>query len=158
MVRQRPLNPQEAKRLQSHQNADLTMTKIVVLLQHPAPPLQLSARSTTHWTTVKTPQNSSLGKISTQSFPFSAPMASRPNAANGTEATVVFEDIPQGTYAIKVFHDANENSEHDTNFLGIPTESYGFSNDARGTFGPAKFADAKFDVKQANQIITITME
>ena len=34
----------------------------------------------------------------------------------------------------------------DTGFLGIPTEDYGFSNDAKGTFGPASFDDSKFEM------------
>ena len=62
------------------------------------------------------------------------------------KATVVFKDIPEGTYAISVFHDANNNQEMDTNFLGIPKERYGFSNNARGFMGPPKFKNAKFVV------------
>ncbi len=54
------------------------------------------------------------------------------------------ENVPFGEYAVKVFHDANGNDNLDTNFFGIPTESYGFSNDARGMFGPPSFEDAKF--------------
>ena len=37
-------------------------------------------------------------------------------------------DIPPGTYAIKLHIDENENGELDTNFLGIPKEQYGTSN------------------------------
>ena len=37
-------------------------------------------------------------------------------------------DIPPGTYAIKLHIDENENGELDTNFLGIPKEQYGLSN------------------------------
>ena len=43
-------------------------------------------------------------------------------------ATVIFDSLPHGVYAIKVYHDENENKELDTGFLGIPTEAYGFSN------------------------------
>ena len=39
-------------------------------------------------------------------------------------------DIPPGTYAIKLHIDENENGELDTNFLGIPKEQYGISNNA----------------------------
>ena len=60
------------------------------------------------------------------------------------KAECTFEGIPYGTYAIKLYHDKNGNDELDTNFLGIPKEPYGFSNNARGTFGPAKWDDAKF--------------
>ncbi len=39
-------------------------------------------------------------------------------------------EIPPGTYAIKLHIDENENEKLDTNFLGIPKEQYGISNNA----------------------------
>jgi uncharacterized protein (DUF2141 family) len=60
------------------------------------------------------------------------------------EAHFSFKDLPFGEYAIKVFHDEDDDGELDTNFLGMPTEDYGFSNNARGSFGPAGWQDAKF--------------
>ncbi len=59
---------------------------------------------------------------------------------------VLFADVPPGTYGIAVFHDLNENQELDANMLGIPTEAYGFSNNARGTFGPPGFEAISFSV------------
>ena len=47
-------------------------------------------------------------------------------------------------YAIAVYHDENTNRKLDKNFLGMPTEKYGFSNQARGVFGPPSFAEAAF--------------
>lgn len=67
---------------------------------------------------------------------------------NGT-STVVFDAIPNGTYAISVFHDADGDGELDT-FLGIPTEKTGASNNAPANFGPPKWNDAKFEVKGSN--------
>lgn len=47
--------------------------------------------------------------------------------------------LPAGQYAIGVIHDKNSNNQLDTNFLGIPTEDYGFSNSAtRPNFNKAK--------------------
>ena len=66
--------------------------------------------------------------------------------ADKISVTVVFEDIPAGTYAIKAFHDENSNQKLDTGLFGIPTELFGFSNDARATFGPPEFKDASFKV------------
>ncbi|MEQ9092370.1 MAG: DUF2141 domain-containing protein [Balneola sp.] len=57
------------------------------------------------------------------------------------------EMLPFGEYAIAVYHDKNENGKIDTNFLGIPKEDYGFSNNARGRFGPASWQDSKFKVE-----------
>ena len=62
---------------------------------------------------------------------------------------VVFADVPPGTYAIAAFHDKNENEELDANMLGVPTEAYGFSNNARGTFGLPSFEDVSFAVDGA---------
>jgi uncharacterized protein (DUF2141 family) len=56
--------------------------------------------------------------------------------------TAHFKDLPPGQYAAVVFQDFNGNGKLDKNFLGIPKEPYGFSNDARGSAGPPKFSDA----------------
>ena len=61
-----------------------------------------------------------------------------------SEAT--FENVSDGTYAISVFHDEDNDRELDT-ILGIPTEDTGASNDAPARFGPPKWEDAKFEVK-----------
>ena len=53
------------------------------------------------------------------------------------KAECIINDLPYGEYAIKLFHDENIDGELNSNFLGIPTEDYGFSNNATGTFGPA---------------------
>ena len=60
---------------------------------------------------------------------------------------VTFENILNGIYAISFFHDENDNNKMDSNFLGIPKEDYGCSNNAKGFMGPPKWEDAKFEVK-----------
>ena len=60
-------------------------------------------------------------------------------------ATYIFE-LPKGTYAIGIFADTNYNNEMDRNVFGVPKEQYGFSNDAKGSFGPPSFKDASFTV------------
>jgi uncharacterized protein (DUF2141 family) len=55
-----------------------------------------------------------------------------------------FEDLPAGKYALVVLHDENMNGRIDYNWLGIPREGYGFSNDARGTLGAPSFEKAAF--------------
>jgi len=62
----------------------------------------------------------------------------------GKSATIVFGKVPYGEYAFAIVHDENENGKIDYNVLGIPKEGYAFSNNARGTLGPAAFGDAKF--------------
>lgn len=63
---------------------------------------------------------------------------------SGDIAEYTFTDLPYGTYAVSVMHDENKNKKLDTNFLGIPKEGYGVSNNATGTMGPPKFEDASF--------------
>ena len=55
--------------------------------------------------------------------------------------------LPAGTYAIGIFVDANYNNEMDRNFFGVPKEQYGFSNNAKVSFGPPSFKDASFTIK-----------
>lgn len=62
--------------------------------------------------------------------------------AAGARAVIVLRDLPAGRYALAVIHDENGNGKLDTNVVGLPTEPYGFSRGARGSFGPAKWDDA----------------
>ena len=55
-------------------------------------------------------------------------------------------DIPKGIYTIGIFVDVNLNNKMDTNFVGIPKEQYGFSNNAKGFMGPPTFEAASFTV------------
>lgn len=63
----------------------------------------------------------------------------------GGRALCVFRGIPAGTYGMSAFHDENSNGKLDTNFIGMPIEDYCASRNARGTFGPPSFEDAKFE-------------
>lgn len=71
-------------------------------------------------------------------------------------ASYTFTNLPAGTYAVALFHDENDDGEMKTNFMGIPLEGTAVSNDAKGKFGPPKYADAKFTL-DANKRIVITM-
>ena len=61
-------------------------------------------------------------------------------------------ELPPGTYAIGIFHDANLNNRLDNYFFGVPREQYGFSNNARGFMGPPSFEDAAFLVEGKTEI------
>ena len=71
--------------------------------------------------------------------------------------TVSFGDIPSGTYGIAVYHDENTNDKMDRHWYGMPKEGYGASNDAKGSFGPPKFDDSKFDFQRSQDTIKITI-
>ena len=62
------------------------------------------------------------------------------------DSTQLNTEIPDGEYAIAFFIDANGNKKLDKNFLGIPKEQYGFSNNAMGTLSAPTFEQAKFKV------------
>lgn len=74
-----------------------------------------------------------------------------------TQAGCDFEDIPPGTYAIAVIHDENMNGKLETNWLGIPTEGYGFSNDAKGMIGVPSFSAASFPYDGQNLDLTMSL-
>jgi uncharacterized protein (DUF2141 family) len=74
-----------------------------------------------------------------------------------TESRCDFEDIPPGTYALAVFHDENMNGKLDTNWLGIPTEGYGFSNDVKALLGAPPFSAASFQCDAGTLDLTISL-
>ena len=61
------------------------------------------------------------------------------------KATVVFENVPFGEYALAVYHDENGNNKMDKKLI-MPTEGLAVSNNAKGRFGPPKYEDAKFQL------------
>ena len=78
----------------------------------------------------------------------------------GSTGTLRLEavNLPPGTYAISCFHDLNGNGELDTNLFGIPSEPYGFSNNARPKFRAPKWEEAKFEVKEGGKGMEIRLE
>jgi uncharacterized protein (DUF2141 family) len=68
-----------------------------------------------------------------------------------------FPGVVPGRYAVSVFHDENSNGKMDTNFMGIPREGVGASNNARGHLGPPKFGDAAFQYSGGKLDLTITI-
>lgn len=56
----------------------------------------------------------------------------------------VFENVPNGTYAVAVFQDENGNQKLDKGMFGIPKEHYGFSNNVLPAMRQATFEEAQF--------------
>jgi len=76
--------------------------------------------------------------------------------ASAGSMTLVAADLPPGEYAIRIMHDVNGNGELDANLVGMPTEPYAFSNNAKAMFGPASWADASFTLEgEVTQVITL---
>jgi uncharacterized protein (DUF2141 family) len=84
-----------------------------------------------------------------------------PVAASGARpqdgaATLRFADLKPGSYAVMVMHDENDNGALDTNFIGMPTEGYGFSNNPN-VMRRATFDEARFDVGAGDQKVTVRL-
>ena len=75
----------------------------------------------------------------------------------GSALRYSFRELPYGKYAVAVMHDTNMNDKLDTNFLGIPKEGVGISNNAKGTFGVPKFRDASFELDKSDYTTTIEL-
>ncbi|HWD29913.1 MAG TPA: DUF2141 domain-containing protein [Rhizomicrobium sp.] len=78
--------------------------------------------------------------------------------AHTGETIVVLKPLKPGFYAVKMFQDFNRNGKFDMNWLGLPIEKYGFSNDARPTFSEPPFDATKFELKPGANTITITLQ
>lgn len=74
------------------------------------------------------------------------------------EVVVTIDSLKYGVYAIRVYQDKNKNDKLDTDILGIPTENYGFSNNASGWFGPPSWDKAKFIFNKPEITILIDID
>lgn len=83
------------------------------------------------------------------------PVATARDSVSGPTVRVRFSDLAPGRYAVRLFHDENDNGELDANMLGIPVESYGFSNGG-GRLGTPSFDKAAFELRDT-MTITISL-
>ena len=67
-------------------------------------------------------------------------------AADAKGVTCRYSDVPEGTYAVSIGHDLNGNKRVDANFIGLPTEQWGVSNNARPNMRAPRFDEAMFKV------------
>jgi uncharacterized protein (DUF2141 family) len=71
----------------------------------------------------------------------------------GAQASCAFNDLPPGTYAVAVVHDENGNGRLDKNFLGIPSEGYGVSNNRTYAASSPKWDESRFSVKASEPLV-----
>jgi uncharacterized protein (DUF2141 family) len=67
------------------------------------------------------------------------------------------EELHTGLWAVAVLHDENSNGAMETDWLGRPSEGWGVSNDAKGSFGPPSFDDAAVELTVKDTRIQITL-
>ncbi|MFM9028593.1 MAG: DUF2141 domain-containing protein [Bacteroidota bacterium] len=68
------------------------------------------------------------------------------------KCSVSISDLPPGKYAVSVFQDRNGDEKFNTNFLGIPQEGYGVSNNAISTFRAPTYQEALFQHKSSTSL------
>jgi uncharacterized protein (DUF2141 family) len=60
----------------------------------------------------------------------------------------IFKNLKAGEYAVRVFHDQNNNGKLDTGIFGQPVEGWGVSNDARGFMSAPPFKKMLINVQK----------
>ena len=86
---------------------------------------------------------------SAEGFPTESQHALKVVSMPADSATVRcdFADLPAGDYAISVFHDENDNGILDTNFVGMPREGYGTSNNHVYAMHAPSFEESRFTLE-----------
>lgn len=90
-------------------------------------------------------------------FPKGEAVAKRTVKPSGGKAMLKFDNLEPGTYAMTGYHDENANGEHDRTSLGLPTEGFAFSNDAKPEGAAPDFQAASFKLKQ-DMTVTLRMQ
>ncbi|MBS0273131.1 MAG: DUF2141 domain-containing protein [Proteobacteria bacterium] len=85
-------------------------------------------------------------KLARQSVPVKLPLT-----------RACFAVAAPGFYAVALFHDENNNHHLDTNFLGIPTEGYGFSQNPKLFLGPPKLSQVRIAAHPGDNPVAIRM-
>ena len=94
---------------------------------------------------------------SEEGFKAFTPVEATIAAVTAGETRISLTDLPPGDYAISLYQDVNGNEELDRGRFGIPSEPYGFSNDAPVRFGPPKWSAASFSVSVGENSHTIAL-
>jgi uncharacterized protein (DUF2141 family) len=138
-----------------------------LLLWAPFPSLTGQTKDTGTLTVRVTGARNTKGKIGVtlfqdaQGFPDDTSKAIRQQSVdidpNTRSAQVTFKDLPQGTFAVSVLHDENGNGKMDKNFVGMPKEGYGASNNPKKKKRAPTFDEAKFSLNASEQTIEITL-
>jgi uncharacterized protein (DUF2141 family) len=140
---------------------------LAFLLSAPFPSLTAQTKDTGTLTVRVTGARNTKGKIwvnlfqDAQGFPDDPSKAIQQRSAEVDPSTmsaqVTFKDLPQGSFAVSVLHDENGNGKMDKNFVGMPKEGYGASNNPPKKRRAPTFDEAKFSLNSSEQTIEITL-
>ncbi|TKG97424.1 DUF2141 domain-containing protein [Puteibacter caeruleilacunae] len=115
----------------------LVMLKVIIILLYCVIPFSLQSKGTLEIEIVELRNNKGCVLLELLDDNDNSIKGIRKQIVNNT-CLITITDLPAGTYVFKYFHDENNNEEIDSNWIGIPKEGFGFSNNAKGTFGPPK--------------------
>ncbi|MFM9827837.1 MAG: DUF2141 domain-containing protein [Sphingomonas sp.] len=91
-------------------------------------------------------------------FPMAPEKAQRIWVKANPQTVCRYENVAPGTYAVAVSLDLNGNRRTDKNFIGIPTEAWGVSNNVRPRMRSPRFAEARFTVPAEGRRIEIDVK
>ncbi len=136
-------------------------------LSAPCAPLTAQTKDTGTLTVRVTGAKNTKGKIGVtlfqdaQGFPDDTSKAVRQQSVdidpNTMSAQVTFKDLPQRIFAVSVLHDENGNGRMDKNFVGMPKEGYGASNNPSKKRRAPTFEEAKLSLNASEQTIEIKL-
>jgi uncharacterized protein (DUF2141 family) len=86
---------------------------------------------------------------------FSAALRAEARAAHTGVVEITMPDLPAGDYAVVALHDENTNKQLDRNWLGVPVEQWGMSNNPPYRFAAPSFEAARFRLEQDLRIRVI---
>jgi uncharacterized protein (DUF2141 family) len=92
-----------------------------------------------------------------QSFPDKVENALIRKNIPASQSAISIEKMVSGTYAISVIHDEDGDGDLDKNFIGIPTEGFGVSQNVRTMIGAPDFEDCQFELKTSPLQLNIKM-
>lgn len=113
------------------------------------------------FTGIETPEGAVMGAVFNNEDAYNgkgAPVRQIMITADKAEVEAQLAGLAPGTYAIKVFHDIDGDHAMSTNPYGMPIEPFAFSNNAVGNMGPARWADAAFQVTPGANVHTIVIK
>jgi uncharacterized protein (DUF2141 family) len=139
----------------------IVLSSLILKAQNADSAITNDDTSETTTITVNVPVKSSEGSVifglfTEQNFMNSAPVQGLESEIVDGKATVTFENVTPGTYAITLFHDKNGNKQMDFEPNGMPIEMYGVSNNVM-SMGPPMWSDAKFEVNGEPLTLEIIM-
>lgn len=79
------------------------------------------------------------------------PVARKKVSVDATTMNVSLGDLPPGEYALKAYHDENDNGKIDFSSTGAPSEAFG-SSSASKELAPATYKEAKFDFSKSQKV------